>query len=96
MSIARASRCSALQPVDPIWRAVRDEAAEAVDRDPLLAAFLYATILNHETLEDAVIHRIAERLAHQDIGADLIRQTFAAMIRANPEWSTAVRVDIQA
>lgn len=96
MTIASAPRSSALQPVDPIWRAVRDEAAEAVDRDPLLAAFLYATILNHETLDDAVTHRIAERLAHQDIGADLIRQTFAAMIRANPEWSTAVRVDIQA
>ena len=76
LSIARGSN---LQPVDPIWRAVRDEATEAVERDPLLAAFLYATILNQETLEDAVIHRLAERLAHQDLGADIINDIWALL-----------------
>ncbi len=59
LSVARSPN---LQPVDPIWTAVRDEATEAVTRDPLLAAFLYSTILNQESLEDAVIHRLAERL----------------------------------
>ena len=38
-----------LQPVDPIWTAIREEATEAVERDPLLAAFLYATILNQDS-----------------------------------------------
>lgn len=90
------ARTSVLQPVDPIWRSVRDEAMKAVARDPLLSAFLYSTILNQESLEDAVIHRLAERLAHQDIGADLIRQTFKAMAADDPDWATAVRVDIQA
>lgn len=89
-------RHNALQPVDPIWRSIRDEAMAAVNRDPLLAAFLYSTILNQESLEDAVIHRLAEGLAHQDIGADLIRQTFDAMREDDREWSTVVRVDIQA
>lgn len=90
------ARSSLLQPVDPIWRSIRDEATEAVNRDPLLAAFLYATILNQETLEEAVIHRLAERLAHQDVGADLIRQTFKAMLDDQPGWSDVVRTDIQA
>jgi len=90
------SRHSALQPVDPIWRSIRDEAMEAVNRDPLLAAFLYATILNQESLEEAVIHRLAERLDHQDIGSDLIRQTFKSMLADDKEWSSTVRVDIQA
>src|SRR4051794_39379385 len=90
------SRQSALQPVDPIWRSIRDEAMEAVNRDPLLAAFLYSTILNQESLEEAVIHRIAERLAHQDIGSDLIRQTFKSMLADDKDWPTTVRVDIQA
>ena len=90
------SRHSALQPVDPIWRSIRDEAMDAVNRDPLLAAFLYSTILNQESLEEAVIHRIAERLAHQDIGSDLIRQTFKTMLADDKEWPTTVRVDIQA
>jgi serine O-acetyltransferase len=90
------ARPSMVQPVDPIWRSIRDEAMEAVNRDPLLAAFLYATILNQESLEEAVIHRLAERLDHQDIGSDLIRQTFKAMLADDPDWSTTVRVDIQA
>ena len=90
------ARPSALLPVDPIWRAIRDVDMEAVNRDPLLAAFLYSTILNQDSLEDAVIHRLAERLAHQDVGADLIRQTFKAMLTDDPSWSSVVRVDIQA
>lgn len=85
-----------LQPVDPIWSAVRDEAKAAVERDPLLAAFLYSTILNHPTLEDAVIHRIALRLDHPDISAALIVQTFEAMHADQPDWSNIVRTDIQA
>lgn len=93
ISIARNGH---VQPVDPIWRSIRDEALEAVERDPLLAAFLYATILNHDTLEDAVIHRIAQRLDHQDISADLIQHTFKSMLKDNPDWSSVVRVDIQA
>jgi serine O-acetyltransferase len=93
ISIARSGH---VQPVDPIWRSIRDEAQEAVERDPLLAAFLYATVLNHDTLEDAVIHRIAQRLDHQDISADLIQHTFKSMLKDNPDWSSIVRVDIQA
>jgi serine O-acetyltransferase len=95
MNSISASR-SKLQPIDPIWSAIRAEAEEAVARDPLLAAFLYATILNHDNLEDVVIHRLAERLDHQDLSADLIRQTFKEMLRDNSDWSTTVRVDIQA
>jgi serine O-acetyltransferase len=96
MSTISVARGGKLQPVDPIWRSVRDEAMEAVDRDPLLAAFLYTTILNHETLEDAVIHRIAQRLDHPDVSSDLIQHTFKSMLREDESWSSVVRVDIQA
>ena len=96
MSGTSAVRQKSVQPVDPIWSAVRAEAAEAVERDPLLAAFLYSTILNHDSLESAVIHRLSARLDHADMPADLIRQTYHALLRETPEWSTTVRVDIQA
>lgn len=89
-------RSGALQPVDPIWDAVREEAVAAVDNDPLLAAFLYSTVLNHASLEDAVIHRLAQRLDHSDLSADLIAQTYKEMTRTHQEWSATMRVDIQA
>ncbi|MGB3501161.1 MAG: serine O-acetyltransferase [Mesorhizobium sp.] len=85
-----------LQPVDPIWMTVRDEAKEAVARDPLLAAFLYATVINQPSLEEAVIHRIASRLDHADVSASLIIQSFNAMVKDQPDWSNIVRTDIQA
>ena len=91
-----AQRSGKLQPVDPIWSSVRDEAREAAERDPLLSAFLYSSILNHETLEEAVIHRISERLSHPDFSSDIIRQTFKAMLREEPQWGDIIRIDIQA
>ncbi|MBN9047048.1 MAG: serine O-acetyltransferase [Rhizobiales bacterium] len=87
---------TALGTVDPIWHSIRAEAEEAAENDPVLASFLYATILNQPSLESAVMHRIAERLGHADVSADLLRQTFDAMLADRPDWSQVVRVDIQA
>jgi serine O-acetyltransferase len=82
--------------LDPVWASVLSEARAAADNDPMVAAFLYSTILNQNSLESAVVHRIAGRLDHPDMPASLILQAFEAMIETNPAWSAAVRVDIQA
>ena len=47
-----------LKAVDPIWAQVREEAAAMIAREPVLSAFIYATILNHHSLEAALIHRV--------------------------------------
>lgn len=85
-----------LGKLDPIWHSIRDEAQEAAKNDPMIASFVYTTILNQPTLEDAVMHRIAERLGHADLSADILRQTFQNMLNSSPEWSQILRVDIQA
>lgn len=82
--------------LDPVWTSILAEARAAADRDPMVAAFLYSTILNQNSLESAVVHRIAGRLDHPDMPASQILQAFEAMIEANPSWSAEVRVDIQA
>ncbi|MGB8816306.1 MAG: serine O-acetyltransferase [Rhizobiaceae bacterium] len=82
--------------VDPVWDAVRREAQSAADSDPVLAVFMFSTILNHGSLESAVIHRISERLDHPDVPASLLRQTFQAMADANANWSKTLRIDMQA
>ena len=96
MSVTSTKKSAGLQPVDPIWSSIRSEAEDAIARDPLLTTFLATTILNQDSLEDSVIHRISERLSHEDVPADVIRQTFEAMVKDEPEWATTVRVDIQA
>lgn len=85
-----------LETVDPIWREVRREAETAIGNDRALGAFMLSTILNQSTLEDAIIHRISERLDHPDLRSDLIRQTFRAMLDEDPSWGAVVRVDLQA
>ncbi|NLR95952.1 serine O-acetyltransferase [Rhizobium sp. P38BS-XIX] len=86
----------AVKVVDPIWDSMREEARAAAERDPLLAAFLYSTIINHRSLEECVIYRICERLDHPDMQAILLRQTFEEMLGDWPEWGSILRVDIQA
>ena len=55
-----------LKAMDPIWDSLREEARVAAEVEPLLAAFLYSTVLNHRSLEESVIHRVCERLDHPD------------------------------
>ena len=86
----------ALASFDPLWSDMRAQAEEIMRTEPALASFVYATVLNHERLEDAVAHRIAERLHHRDLAAEFIRQAFAEAFAEEPEISGAVRVDIQA
>lgn len=85
-----------INQIDPIWHSIRAEADEAIRKEPLLATFLYSTILNHQSLEHAVIHRISQRLDHPDVESELLRQTFTSMLDANPTWAQVLRVDLQA
>ena len=85
-----------ISSIDPIWDMVKAEARVAADSDPVMATFLYSTVINHKSLEDAVIYRICERLDHADMPAVLLRQTFEEMNGDNPDWSAIIRVDIQA
>jgi serine O-acetyltransferase len=82
--------------VDPVWRRLRQE-AEAVMRDePRLASFLFASVLNHATLESAVAHRVASRLGHPALTADLIAQSFGEAVADDPGIGQAFRADIGA
>ena len=91
-----ALKVDVVKSMDPIWDSLQEEARVAAQQDPLLAAFLYSTIINQRSLEDSVIYRICERLDHPDLQANLLRQTFAEMLEDWPEWGAILRVDIQA
>ena len=87
---------SVLQTVDPIWTRVRTEAEEIVRREPELATFIYSTVLHHERLELAVVHRISERLDHAALSGDLIRLAFDEALRDQPDLGNAFRADLVA
>jgi len=85
-----------LDKLDPVWARIRREAEEVVRGEPELATFIYSTILHHDTLEAAIIYRLAERLDHAALSGELIRQAYADALRDNPSIGENFRADLMA
>jgi serine O-acetyltransferase len=96
MAKAHVDAKSALSTVDPVWSRIRDEAEDIVRREPELATFIYSTVLHHDRLEAAVVHRIAERLDHAALSGDLIRQAYNDALRDDPDLGNIFRADLVA
>ena len=86
----------AIDKLDPVWARIREEAEDIVRREPEVGTFIFSSILHHDTLETAVVNRIAERLDHQDVSAELIRQAYADALEDQPSIGDTFRVDIVA
>jgi serine O-acetyltransferase len=81
---------------DSLWGRLREEANEVLSREPILAPLLLTAVINRHTFEEAVIHRIAMRLANNTVSADLISDTFLSALRADPGIGKGFRADIAA
>ena len=81
---------------DPAWRQMREEAERMVVDEPALSSFVYETVLNHQRLEDAVIHRLGDRLGRDVVSASLIRQTYQEALISEPDLGEIFRVDMMA
>lgn len=95
-SFGRVGGTADVAALDPIWRQVRQEADAVLVAEPVLASFLVMTVLQQPSLDSAIVHRIAERLDHPDVPAELIRQAFAQALADEPALSAAFRADIMA
>ena len=82
--------------MDPVWDAVVSGARQIAAGEPALANLVYSSVLNHERFEEALAHRLAERLHHGDVSGDLIRQAFEDALELRPEIGTESRADLAA
>lgn len=85
-----------IKSIDPVWDAVRAGAQQIVSAEPSLSNMAISAVLNHDTFEQALAHRLAARLDHDDVSADLIRQAFAETLADSPEIGERARVDLAA
>lgn len=81
--------------LDPVWDRIRDEAQEAARRDPSLGGFIFGAVINQPRFEDAVTHRLAQRMANA-LTVELIQQAFQDALDADPSIGDAMRADIVA
>src|SRR5215213_3872345 len=82
--------------VEQIWTRLRQEAEAAIRQEPAMTGFIVTTILNHPTLESAVVHRVASRLGHATMSDDLIAQTYHEALEGDASFGEAFRADIAA
>lgn len=81
---------------DAVWQTIRTETETQVRREPMLASFLHATILNHDTLESALSFHLASKLDSPTLPALLIREVITEALTADRKIGKAIRCDIKA
>lgn len=81
---------------DTLWAAIRAETEAEASREPILASFLHATILNHDSLQGAVSFHLANMLDSPTAPALLLREVMEEAFAADAKIVEALRADIRA
>lgn len=92
----QSSASQIMATLDPVWTGLREEADAIARSEPALAGLVVANILDHESLESAVAHRVADRLDHPALDGDIIRHAFRDMFAEQKSLSDTLRADLVA
>ena len=87
---------SKVASVDPVWQRVREEAAEAVQAEPLLGGLIHSSLLHHPNLERALAYRFSMKLASSEMSEQILREIADEAYAADPELGQDARADIMA
>ena len=79
-----------------IWDCIRREAEKEANNEPILASFLHATVLAHETFEEALSFHLSQLLNSPTAPALVIREIFDQALSNDPSISNAAKEDVAA
>lgn len=82
--------------LDTVWNAIQNEARLMIQREPLLASYVHACILNHNSLGSALSFLLANKLADNVMPAITIRELFDAAFNLEQDMLDKASCDIQA
>jgi len=98
--VSAKTRASATQRqtfLDPgLWERLRHEAQDVLAREPVLTTLLLTAVLDRHSFEEAVIHRLAQRLANNVVSDGLLVDGFARALDADPDIAKGFRADLAA
>ncbi len=82
--------------VDPVWDRMRREAKDMAASEPVPASFIFATVLNHDRLEEVLSFHLARKLSSAEVSAMVLREVFEDAFEADPSIIDAFRADTMA
>lgn len=81
---------------DTLWQRLRVEAQTVIAEEPLLASYVYACVLNHNSLESSLSFILANKLSDNVMPAVTVRELFDNAFLALPEIIDDAICDIEA
>ncbi|MBN1523389.1 MAG: serine O-acetyltransferase [Spirochaetales bacterium] len=81
---------------DVIWQIICREAQSEAKKEPVLASFFYNTILNHESLENALSYHLAGKLQNDNLQATSLMELFMDVMKNDKTIQKSIRKDIAA
>ncbi|MBL8561410.1 MAG: serine O-acetyltransferase [Gemmobacter sp.] len=85
-----------LQPLDPVWARICDEAHAAIASEPLLGGLVHSSLLHHASLERALAYRFSLKLASGEMSEQILREIADEAYASDPSLGQAARADIVA
>jgi serine O-acetyltransferase len=82
--------------IDSLWESIRLQTRKQAESEPVLASFLYATILNHDSLRAALSFHLANKLDSPALPAMLIREVIEEALVNEETIIESVRADLLA
>ncbi|HMR13165.1 MAG TPA: serine O-acetyltransferase [Arachnia sp.] len=83
-------------PDDQVWLAIKSECALAAAREPLLAGFLYATVLSQPDIEESLSYLLASKLDNSTLPALGVRDIILQVLNEDECIQRAILADLQA
>ncbi len=81
---------------DRMWESIRADTMKDVEKEPLLASFFHAAILNHKSLENALGFILANKLASPVLQSILLMELFCSAFEKDPKMGISVCADLSA
>jgi serine O-acetyltransferase len=81
---------------DKVWSRLRLEAASAAAAEPMLASYLNAAILRHDSFADALSHRIADKTADPRLDVLQMHDVAQDALRSEPGLADQAAADMLA
>lgn len=81
---------------DIVWQSILEETRIHAVKEPALASFLYATVLNHDTLAGALSYHLAHKLGSSEINALEAREIIEQALTNDPSIICSVSADLHA